>query len=428
MTYFFETYGCQMNSAESAALVVVLKEHGWVPADSGEQADLVLINTCAVRATAEQRALGRIAHYAALKKSRTFSLIVAGCMASRLGRKIGADFVLGTHERNRFPAILESIKAGTHSIETDEKPVFSFSPLHLEEGKSRAFVPIMHGCSNFCTYCIVPYVRGPEIARDPDSIYEEIRILGDRGVREIVLLGQNVNSYRWEAVDFPALLEKSVGAIQGTGIRWIRFLSANPADVSPRTIEVLQEYPVFCRHLHLPFQSGSSRILAAMNRRYNRQQYLDLIASIRNALPDITFSADILVGFPGETEADFAETVSLMEEVHFLLSFMYHYNPREGTKAFDLPDRVPDPVKLERLDRVITLQKQHTQTLLHGRIGATVPVLIEGISRKNTGELLCHTEHEEMVVVPGSPASVNSFATLKLSGLRGNTFYADYVP
>ncbi|MDR0399887.1 MAG: radical SAM protein [Treponema sp.] len=472
MTYFFETYGCQMNSAESAALELVCRERGWTAAAGGEGADLVLLNTCSVRQTAEKRVLGRIALYAALKKKRPrLCLVVAGCMAERLGeglkeRCAAVDYVMGTSSRSVFPLILEALEKGGEGAafpplpQGGERPVFSFSSSHLEEGHFRSFVPIMHGCNNFCSYCIVPYVRGPEISRDPVSILAEIRILAERGVREITLLGQNVNSYRWEgpppgsaspkaaagpedgaagdaaaaprhggasfagSLDFPGLLELVAGAVAGGPIRWVRFLSANPKDLSPKTMRVMAEHTVFCRHLHLPVQHGSNAILAAMNRRYTREQYLDLVGELRALMPGISLSTDILVGFPGETGEDLEATLRLMEEVKFLYAYMYHYNPREGTSAYDLPGRIGEELKRERLGRVIALQKKHSLELLRGRLGSRDRVLVEGISRKNADELITRTERDEMVVAPGKASFIGNFAELTLSALRGNTFRA----
>jgi tRNA-2-methylthio-N6-dimethylallyladenosine synthase len=454
MTYFFETYGCQMNSAESAALELVCRERGWSSAAAGEAADLVLLNTCAVRQTAEKRVLGRIALYAALKKKRpALCLVVAGCMAERLGeglkdRCAAVDYVMGTAARSAFPQILEAVEKGRTGAafpplpQSGERPVFSFSSSHLEEGRFRSFVPIMHGCNNFCSYCIVPYVRGPEISRDPASILAEIRLLAERGVREITLLGQNVNSYRWEGpppeagpegspfpgnLDFPGLLELAAAAVEGGPIRWIRFLSANPKDLSLRTIRVMAEHPVFCRHLHLPVQHGSNAILAAMNRRYTREQYLDLVGELRSAMPGISLSTDILVGFPGETGEDLEETLRLMEEVKFLYSYMYHYNPREGTAAYRLPGRIDEGLKRERLARVIAVQKKHSRELLQSRLGSRDRVLVEGISRKNADELITRTERDEMVAAPGGASLIGGFGELTLSSLRGNTFRAKEI-
>jgi tRNA-2-methylthio-N6-dimethylallyladenosine synthase len=275
----------------------------------------------------------------------------------------------------------------------------------------------------------VPYVRGREVSRNPDDILEEIRLVGERGVREITLLGQNVNSYLWEGrdgkLDFPALLELIARKLEGAaGVRWVRFLSSHPKDFSGETIRVMAENPCFCRHIHLCVQHGSNRILEAMNRRYSREQYLDLVGRLRAAMPGLSLSTDILVGFPGETGEDLDAVLSLMEEVKFLYAYMYHFNPREGTAAYTLPGRISEEVKKKRLSQVIILQKRHTAGLLKSRIGEKVTVLIEGISRKNADELVSRTERDEMVVVPGSAGSLGSFAKLTLSSLRGNTFRA----
>jgi tRNA-2-methylthio-N6-dimethylallyladenosine synthase len=432
MKYYFETYGCQMNSAESAALALVCKERNWQEAENSEIADLVMLNTCSVRLTAEKRALGRIAHYAGLKKKhgRRFTLVIAGCMAQRLGGKLkekypAVDYVMGTFARSLFPLILQAVDKGENAaLDLTENAVFSFSNTHLEEGQFRSFIPIMHGCNNFCSYCIVPYVRGREISRDPRNIAEEMRLVGERGVREITLLGQNVNSYFWEKdkMNFSALLKFAADTAGKSGIKWIRFLSANPGNFSPETIKVMAENPVFCRHLHLPVQHGSNSVLKAMNRGYTREQYLELVSEIRAAMPGITLSTDILAGFPGETEEDLEQTLQLMEKVKFLYAYMYHFNPREGTKAFDLPGRISDEVKRERLSRVIALQKKHTTCLLKSRIGSKETVLIEGISRKNADELITRTEKDEMAVAPGPVSMIGSFAEVTLSALKGNTF------
>jgi tRNA-2-methylthio-N6-dimethylallyladenosine synthase len=450
LKYFFETYGCQMNAAESAALATAMKERGWEAAESAEGAELVLINTCSVRATAEQRVFGRLALYSAEKKKRPagFTLVVAGCMASRFGEALkekapAVDYVMGTDALSTFPLILEAVEKGAASrgavgafgggaVERGEKPAFSFSAFHAEAGSVRSFVPIMRGCDNFCAYCIVPYVRGREISRDPASILAEIRLLAERGVREITLLGQNVNSYLWEddakrqKIDFPALLEMVADEMEKTDgkIRWARFLSSHPKDLSSRAIQVMAKRRVYCRHLHLCVQHGSNATLAAMNRKYTRERYLDLVAELREAMPGISLSTDLLIGFPGETEENVEETLALMEEVKFLYSYMYHYNPREGTAAYALPDRVPDTIKQKRLARVIALQKQHTVELLDARIGAEAAVLIEGVSRKSKDELICRTERDEMVVAPGDSSLIGEFAEVTLSLLRGNTFRA----
>jgi len=429
-----------MNSAESAALALVCKERGWSEAEDGQSADLILLNTCSVRLTAEQRTLGRIAHYAGLKKKNKLkiTLVVAGCMAQRLGEKLIEDFpqvdyVMGTSSRSNFPLILEAVENNVRgadvlraNLNIDEKAVFSFSDSHLEEWKFRSFIPIMHGCNNFCSYCIVPYVRGREISRDPQNILKEIRLVGERGVREITLLGQNVNTYHWtqDDINFSGLLKLIALAAEESGIKWIRFLSANPRDFSSSTIDVLADNKIFCRHIHLPVQNGSDSVLNAMNRGYSAERFISLVNEIREKMHGITLSTDILIGFPGETEDDVRLTLDLMEEVKFLYSYMYHFNPREGTRAFDLPGRISGDVKRERLSRVIALQKRHTGELLKSRIGSTEVVLIEGISRKNADELITRTEKDEMAAVPGPASMIGSFGRITLSSLKGNTFRA----
>jgi len=452
-----------MNLAESASLVLAAQERGWERAETPEDADLVLLNTCSVRATAEQRVMGRLAHYASIKRKKaqsSFVLVMAGCMAERAGERLkkeipALDFVIGTSARSRFPLVLEAVEKGQtealkNLVEAGEKPVFSFSAFHLDQTNPfRSFIPIMHGCNNFCSYCIVPYVRGREVSRSPAAILEEIRLVGEKGVREITLLGQNVNSYLWEGslilpawavngsstlisgnsgkLDFPGLLELIALNLQAWGVKWVRFLSSHPGDFSRETIRVIAENSIFCRHIHLCVQHGSNKILKAMNRRYSREQYLSLVGDLRSSLPDLSLSTDILVGFPGETEGDLEETLDLMEEVKFLYAYMYHFNPREGTAAFSLPCRIDEDTKRKRLSRVIALQKRHTAELLKSRIGNEVTVLVEGISRKNADELISRTERDEMAVVPGDASLAGSFGRITLSSLRGNTFRAGTI-
>lgn len=428
-----------MNIAESAALRITLQERGWLAAANENDADLVIINTCSVRITAEQRVKGRLAYYTALKKKLTpapLTVLVTGCMASRIGSALiesGADFVLGTEEKQFFPAILEAIEAGKKDIAYNGRTEnsFIFSKNYYTEGTFRSFVPIMHGCNNFCSYCIVPYVRGREISRSPSEIIFEINELAKKGVLEITLLGQNVNSYLWEDGSkkyfFADLLKIIAGTAAGTSIKWVRFLSSHPKDLSENTINVIKENNCFCRHIHLCVQHGSNKILKAMNRRYTRERYLELVDTLRCAMPGITISTDILVGFPGETEADFEEILTLMESVKFLYSYMYHYNPREGTAAFTLPDRVDDETKKRRLSCVIELQQKHTRLALCSRLGTNENVLIEGVSKKNRAELVCRTERDEMAVAAGGVSGIGSFAKITLDSINGNTFRGTFI-
>ena len=441
MKYYLETYGCQMNKAESAAIETVLRERAWT-LGSHEEADLILINTCTVRATAENRAWGRIEQFASDKKKRNFSLMVMGCMAEQYREAMkkrvpGIDYVLGTFQKQSFGLVLDQIQAGTKYDLRDETPAYVFSKTHHEPGAFRAFLPIMHGCDNFCAYCIVPYVRGREISRSPGDILSELDSLEEAGVREVTLLGQNVNSYRWEGgeglVDFPGLLKMIAAHLRETrkrggkdrGIGWIRFLTSHPKDLSEELIRVIAEEPVFCRHIHLCVQSGSDRVLALMNRKYDKAYFMNLVGKMREAIPGLSLSTDILVGFPGETEEDLEETLDVMRKVRFAYSFMYHFNPREGTPAATLPDRVPEKVKKARLARVIELQKSVTEELMRERLGVVDEILIEGPSRRSSKEMLGRTARDEMVVVAADPSAVGKFARVRLTGKSGNTFRAE---
>lgn len=454
MKYYLETYGCEMNKAESAALETMLREHGW-RSGAREEADLVLINTCTVRATAENRAWARISLFAAEKRRRKFALMVVGCMAEQYHEEMRKrtpeiDYVLGTFQKQSFGLVLDQIAAGTHYDLADESPSYVFSKTHHEPGAFRAFVPIMHGCNNFCSYCIVPYVRGREISRSPADILAELDGLEAAGVREVTLLGQNVNSYRWAGeeggIDFPGLLRliaahlrekgraageaSAAGAASHTataGIGWIRFLTSHPKDLSEELVRVIAEEPIFCRHIHLCIQSGSNRVLALMNRKYTKEYFLGLVDMMRAAIPGLSLSTDILVGFPGETEEDLEETLDLMRKVRFAFAFMYHFNPRDGTPAIELPDRVPDKVKKARLARVIALQKEISTELMAERLGAVDEVLIEGKSRRSSKEMLARTARDEMVVLPADPSRIGQFARVKLSAKSGNTFRAEEV-
>jgi len=439
MKYFIETYGCQMNKAESSALENLFQERGWLPG-SPDEANLVLINTCSVRITAEDRAWGRIAHYAAKKRKRPFTLAVTGCMAERLKGEMqaaqpGIDYVVGNFQKGAFSEILEAIQRGLRRADLPEAPVFSFAPNHGEAGDFRAFVPIMHGCNNFCSYCIVPYVRGREVSRSPREILDEISMLEDKGVREITLLGQNVNSYHWKNsqegdMNFPGLLKNISSHLDARGrdgIRWIRFLSSHPKDLSDEALDAMAADKRFCRHIHLCVQHGSDRILTAMNRKYTTETYLSLVDRVRGRLPDVTFSTDILIGFPGETEEDLEATLELMRRVGFSYSFMYHFNPREGTPAAAMTNPVSDRVKKARLARVIELQKQLTHSRMVELLGQTREVLIESVSKRRETELLGRTAGDMMVVFKGSADRVGDFAQVLLESIQGNTFRAQEV-
>ncbi|MGB9686230.1 MAG: tRNA (N6-isopentenyl adenosine(37)-C2)-methylthiotransferase MiaB [Rectinema subterraneum] len=440
--YHIETYGCEMNKAESAAMEATLREHGWKRV-SEQDADLVILNTCTVRTTAENRAWNRISQLSARKKERAFALAVVGCMAEQHKGAIqkkapGVDYVLGTFQKQSFGLMLDLVAKGEKIDVLEETPTYVFGASYHEPGAFRSFVPIMHGCNNFCSYCIVPYVRGREISRNPSDILKEIDQLEDLGVREITLLGQNVNSYRWEeqghVLDFPGLLKLIARHLHDRHssdaygrIGWIRFLTSHPKDLSDSLIDTIAEDPIFCRHIHLPVQSGSNSVLARMNRKYTREYYLSLVERLKAAMPDLTLSTDILVGFPGETDDDAEQTLDLMRQVRFAYSFMYHFNARGGTPAASMPDKVPDKTKKQRLARVIALQKEITSALMRERLGQIDEVLIEGVSRRSKKEVLARTARDEMVVLPAAQSRIGQFARVKLVSISGNTFRGEEV-
>ncbi|PIE97982.1 MAG: tRNA (N6-isopentenyl adenosine(37)-C2)-methylthiotransferase MiaB [Treponema sp.] len=455
MTYFFETYGCQMNQAESAGIAESLAMRGWKSAESADACDLLIVNTCSVRITAETRVFGRLAHFSAMKKKsgRDFFIMVIGCMAERLGEDLQkkfplVDYVVGVSERRRFDEIFARIekKVGCDNlcefeneysnIALSENPVstyvFSKTSYNTDTGGFQSYVPIMNGCNNFCSFCIVPYVRGREVSRSVESILHEIELLSDKGVKEITLLGQNVNSYRGvdndgKKIDFPALLRLIARKCEESdSIRWIRFMSSHPKDMSDDLITVIAEEERVCNLVHLPMQHGSNPVLKRMNRRYTIEHYLSLIEKLKQRVEGLALSTDILIGFPDETDEDLEATLEVMRGVEFNSAFMYHYNPREKTKAFDFPNRIPDKTKIERLQRVIDLQMKITERKMLEKIGSETIVLVESHSRNNPDELFGHTECGEMVVIEGmtSDAVIGNFVGVRLDSLRGKTFRA----
>ncbi len=453
-TYWLETYGCQMNKAESGYLEYELQSRGWIQAQMPEEAEAVILNTCSVRKTAEDRIWGRLGFFKAQKKKHPFRLVLMGCMSERLKEEIldeapQVDLLVGNFQKHRLVDVLDhgdafpeaTARGGSgaaprqahqeaHLVDPGE---YRFAERHSLSG-FQAYLPIMHGCNNFCTYCIVPYVRGSEVSRSPRSILTEIRKLQTpqdgtgQSVREITLLGQNVNSYNYrqtdgETLNFPALLRRVVPLLRDR--TWLRFLTSHPKDMSVELIELIAAEPALCRHIHLPVQHGSSRILQAMGRKYTREYYLDLVARIRKTIPEVSLTTDILIGFPGESEADYRLTLELMQQVGFEGAFTYRYNPREGTRAFEMGDDVPESVKKERLSGVIDLQRRISREIKKRKLGKVVEVLVEGVSKKNSSELLARTEGDEMVVFPDSPNRIGTFARVRLQSLQGSTFRAE---
>lgn len=418
LRYWLETYGCQMNFAESNALEYEFATAGLVPALDPEEADIAVLNTCSVRQTAENRIWGRLGYFQHLKDSRELKVILTGCMAERLADDIkkkspAVDFVVGTNDKQELLSIIQELP-----VERDG--YYHFKNHYQGKKPAKTLLPIMNGCNNFCTYCIVPYVRGREISRDPDAVCRELEALKGNGLKEVTLLGQNVNSYDYEGVDFPTLLSR-ISDLLSDDI-WIRFLSPHPKDFSPQLISLIAERKNICSHVHLPVQSGADAMLSAMKRRYTRTHYLDLVGAMRSADPDITFSTDILVGFPGESEDDFNDTLSLVKEVKFLDAFMYYFNPREGTKAMEMDNHLDDELKLSRLRTLIGFQREQALEIKKTRLGRRERVLVEGVSKKDPDALLARSEHDEIVIIPQSNVLLDEFADVTISRLTGTTY------
>lgn len=388
--YYIESYGCQMNDHDAEKLSGMLQTCGFSPAPSKEEATLLLFNTCCVREHAEKRVFGNIGALKKRKEDEPGLLIgVCGCMmqqrevAERLFKRFPfVDLVFGTHELHHFPLLLSRTLAGERvfSVRESDGEIAEGLPV-VRGGSFSTFVTIMYGCNNFCSYCIVPYVRGRERSRAPENIVAEVRSLAERGFREITLLGQNVNSYAYadDGVDFPELLRR-VSTVEG--IERIRFMTSHPKDLSPRLIEAMATLPKVCNHIHLPVQSGSNRILSEMNRRYTREKYLGLVEDIRAAVEGVELTTDIIVGFPGETEEDFEETLALVRQVGFSAAYTFMYSPRLGTRAAEMENQVPEEVKKDRLLRLNACSAEQLKVGNRKYIGQEGTVLVEGCDRR----------------------------------------------
>ena len=431
--FFIETYGCQMNVAESNAIESLLLAAGWTAATKPEDADLAIINTCSVRKSAENRIWGRLGAYKHFKdirasEGKSMILVLTGCMADRIEVELKKsaphiDHVVGNNGKLRILEI-----AGVAGLSGSEKDKYTFTKAYYKEGDFSSYVPIMNGCNNFCSYCIVPYVRGREISRCPEQILEEIRFLDFKGVREITLLGQNVNSYSYEGCDFPALLEMVCSECRN--IRWIRFESPHPKDFSDRLIEVIAAQDKVAKHLHVPMQSGSTRILGLMNRRYTREAYLSLIERIKARIQEMTFAVDVMVGFPGETEEEFQETLSAMKEVGYIEAYMYYWNPREGTRACSMEGQIPENERQKRLQTLIDWQLENAAAIKAGRAHGVQEVLVTQVSRDNPNQMLGRNEHNEMVafdVLEGSSVRPGDMVQVEFRMLNGNTYLGRQV-
>ncbi len=434
---FIETYGCQMNVADSEVVASVMQTVGYSLTDDMAQADAILVNTCSVRDNAEQRVLGRLADLVAVhKRQRKVVIGIIGCMAERTKEKLfdaGADLVAGPDSYLELPHLMAQAEMGQKAISVDLSTTETYAnvlPMRMGHGSVSGFVSIMRGCNNFCTYCIVPYTRGRERSREVESILAEVRDLQTRGYKEVTLLGQNVNSYRYcqegkEPITFPQLL--SIVA-QAVPTMRVRFTTSHPKDMTDETLEVIAAHSNICRHIHLPMQSGSSRILKVMNRKYTREWYMDRISAIRRIIPDCGISTDVFCGFHSETDDDQRDTLSLMEWAQFDSAFMFRYSERPGTYAAQhLPDDVPDDVKATRLQQIIDLQNRLSLESNKRDVGKTFEVLVEGYSKKSRADLMGRTSQNKAVVFPAGGHKKGDFVKVKITAATQATLIGEEI-
>jgi tRNA-2-methylthio-N6-dimethylallyladenosine synthase len=435
--YYLVTFGCQMNDRDSQALAGMLEELGYGPASCPEEARIIIHNTCCVRGNAENRLYGHLGNLKPLKDADPRRIIgVCGCMVQQASEreKIEKDYpyvdlVFGTHNIHRLPILLQRVNEGERVIEVwdDSKASIQEDLPIRREDPYRALVTIMYGCNNFCSYCIVPYVRGRERSRKPEDILREIKALVASGVREITLLGQNVNSYGKDFAEPIAFADLLAEINRVDGLRRIRFTTSHPKDLSPNLIAAMRDLDKVCEHLHLPVQSGSTRILERMNRRYTREQYLQLVKELRAAVPEIVLTTDIIVGFPGETEEDFQETVSIVREAGYEGAFTFAYSPRIGTAAASYADAVPEEVRMDRLYRLNEVVSELALAGNQRLVGKTLEIMVEGPSDKNpevyTGRtrsnkqvLFAPDERRERLIGEEIPVAITEGKTWTLSG------------
>jgi tRNA-2-methylthio-N6-dimethylallyladenosine synthase len=420
---YIETYGCQMNVADSELMLGVLRRDGYVSTESPAEADVMLVNTCAVRDNAEQRVIGRMGELQRYKREGSV-LGVVGCMAQRLGPALLAkvprvDLVVGPDAYRNLPELLSQARQGHRSSDTEFRSWEHYEDVPpVRENGPTAFVTVQRGCDYRCTFCIVPFTRGPERSRALADVAREVAGLAEQGVTEVTLLGQTVNIYHDGTHDFADLL-RAVGAVDG--IRRLRFTSPYPTEFTPRVIEAMATTPAVCEHVHLPVQSGSNATLRRMLRRYSRERYLEVAAELRAAIPGITISTDIIVGFPGETEEQFQETLALVPAADFDDAFTFKYSVRDGTPAVRLKDHVADDVASERLGRLIEVVRANTRRKNVARVGTTHEVLVERPARRG-GMLLARSRSNHMVLLDLPLSAIGQYRTVELTGTTGSTF------
>lgn len=433
---YIETYGCQMNVADSEVVASVMNTAGYEVVNDLESADAVFMNTCSIRDNAEQKIDSRLSYFQTIKKKRKLIVGVLGCMAERqkealLESKV-VDLVVGPDAYLDLPNLIGMVEQGHQAINVELSTTETYKdiiPSRISGNVISGYVSIMRGCNNFCSYCIVPYTRGRERSREVNSILNEIEDLKQRGFKEVVLLGQNVNSYRFmereQEINFARLL--AIVAEAYPSMR-IRFTTSHPKDMGDDVLETMAAYPNICRHIHLPVQSGSDRILKSMNRKYTREWYLNRIEAIRRILPDCGITTDLFCGFHNETEEDQQLSLSLLKEVVFDSAFMFKYSERPGTFASkNLPDNVPEEVKIERLNEIIALQNQMSALSNQRDVGKVFEVLVEGRSKRSSEQLFGRTSQNKVVVFPKGNHKVGDFVSVKISSSTSATLIGEEI-
>jgi len=430
-TVYIETYGCQMNVSDSELMLGTLAAHGYVSVDHPDGADVIIVNTCAIRDHAEQRVIGRLGE---LRRNMKPGAVVGvtGCMAQRLGPQLldkakHVSLVIGPDGYRALPALIEGARRGERGIHTTfdlEEQYEDFQPRRFDRVK--AWIPVQRGCDYKCTYCIVPTTRGPERSRKLADVVRETRDVVAGGMSEVVLLGQTVNSYHDGEHDFADLL-RAIGGVDG--LRRLRFTSPHPNDFTERVVDAMASVDAVCEHVHLPMQSGSSRILKRMLRRYTREGYLDCVARLRAAIPALSLTTDVIVGFPGETDEDFDETLSVVREVEFADAFTFKFSPRDGTPATRMPPEltVSDEIASERLARLVETVRGMSRARNLGLLGTRTEVLVEREAKRGDAMLMTRTRDFKTVLVPGTEAMLGEYLTVELTGTTGSTFTGQIV-
>ena len=431
---FIETYGCQMNAGDSEIVVSIMQENGYRYTESIDEADIILINTCSIRDNAEQRIWGRLSAMRQLKKRKPGLIVgIIGCMAERLKEQLiephtGVDIVAGPDSYRSLPELVRTAESGDKGINVElskEETYAEIAPVRLDKNGVSAYIAIMRGCNNYCAYCVVPYTRGIERSRDPQTIVNEARTLFENGYREVTLLGQNVNSYKCGEVGFPELMEM---VAQVSPLLRVRFATSHPKDISDSLLEVMARYDNICKAIHLPAQSGSNEMLKKMNRKYTREWYLERVAAIRRYMPDCAITTDLIAGFCGETLEDHQQTLSLMQEVGYASAFMFKYSERPGTfSARHYPDDIADEEKTRRLNEIIALQNSLSVVSNEAEVGLVREILVEGTSKRSEEQLCGRTSQNKMVVFDRGDHKAGDYVTVKITGCSSATLFGEEI-